>query len=131
MPFCPVCRMEYQPGVERCPDCDEPLVEQLPPQPEPQWDATDWETVEEVTDRATAAIIEGFLLEEGFPVRILDRSDTEFALSVGELAQIEVQVPVADLERALAILAERDEAFAVERQASEEPEAPEGEGTDS
>jgi len=123
--------MEYQPGVERCPDCDEPLVDQLPPEPEPKWDATDWETVEEVGDRATAAIVEGFLLEEGFPVRILDRSDTEFATTLGELARIEVQVPIADLERALAVLAERDEAHVVEGEEAQEPEEPEAEGTDS
>lgn len=128
MPFCPVCRMEYEPGIERCPDCGEPLVDQLPPEPEAQWDATEWETVEEVGDRATAAIIEGFLLQQGFPVRILDRSDTEFATTLGELAKIEVQVPIADLERALAVLAERDE---VEPGEENEPEDPEAEGSGS
>ena len=127
MPYCPVCRMEYRSGVERCPDCDVPLVDELPPEPEPRWDATEWATVEEVGNRATAAILEGFLLEEGFPVRVLDRSDTEFATTLGELAQIEVQVPVDDLDRALAILAERDEVSLDD----EEDEAPEGEGPEA
>jgi len=30
MGFCPKCRFEYQPGVNVCPDCDEPLVSHLP-----------------------------------------------------------------------------------------------------
>jgi len=128
MPFCPVCRMEYRPEVEKCPDCDTPLVDQLPPEPEPQWDATDWATVEEVGDRSTAAIVEGFLLEEGFPVRILDHSDTEFATTLGELAQIEIQVPRSDLDRALAVLAEQDEAGVEE---DEDDAEPEDKGTDS
>jgi len=31
MPFCPSCRQEFLPGVERCPDCREVLVEELAP----------------------------------------------------------------------------------------------------
>jgi hypothetical protein len=31
MPFCPKCRYEYESGVSVCPDCDEPLVAELPP----------------------------------------------------------------------------------------------------
>jgi hypothetical protein len=30
MPFCPACRTEYIPGIERCADCGETLVDQLP-----------------------------------------------------------------------------------------------------
>jgi hypothetical protein len=30
MPFCPNCRYEYNPGVSKCPDCDEYLVDTLP-----------------------------------------------------------------------------------------------------
>lgn len=31
--FCPNCRVEYRPGVERCAECDTRLVEKLPPEP--------------------------------------------------------------------------------------------------
>ncbi len=30
MPFCPQCRCECEPGTELCPDCDLPVVEELP-----------------------------------------------------------------------------------------------------
>ena len=30
MPFCPKCGYEYVEGVQRCPDCDEVLVDQPP-----------------------------------------------------------------------------------------------------
>jgi len=33
MSFCPQCKAEYVAGVEVCPDCDQPLVDQLPPEP--------------------------------------------------------------------------------------------------
>ncbi len=32
--FCPKCRYEYNPGITICPDCNEPLVDQLPPEEE-------------------------------------------------------------------------------------------------
>jgi hypothetical protein len=31
MPFCPICRCEYEAGVAVCADCDEALVAVLPP----------------------------------------------------------------------------------------------------
>ena len=34
MPYCPKCRYEYEAGVGICPDCDEKLVEALPPEPD-------------------------------------------------------------------------------------------------
>ena len=35
MPYCPVCKYEYRPDVDRCPDCGARLVDQLPEDPEP------------------------------------------------------------------------------------------------
>ncbi len=33
--FCSECRSEYVAGIEECPDCKVPLVEELPPKPKP------------------------------------------------------------------------------------------------
>ena len=30
MPYCPKCKAEYKPGVEKCSDCNLPLVDKLP-----------------------------------------------------------------------------------------------------
>ncbi len=109
MPFCTTCRAEYREGVEICPECGTPLVEELPPEPEAVWDPTEWVTIEELGDEVEARILEGFLLEHDLPVRVLSRHDHEFPATVGELSTVEVQVPADDLERAIAVLEELDE----------------------
>ncbi len=121
MPFCPECRSEYREGIERCQECDVALVTALPDEPDVAWDATDWVTVEEVGDDATAAIVEGFLLEQGFPVRVLTHRDRELVTTLGELSSIEIQVPVGDLEPAIAALDAMD-TEAVDEEGSEEDE---------
>jgi hypothetical protein len=35
MSFCPECRAEYELGIAKCADCDVPLVNELPKEPEP------------------------------------------------------------------------------------------------
>lgn len=109
MPFCPACRTEYREGIESCPECGAELVAELPPEPEPVWDPTEWVTIEELGDEVEARILEGFLLEHGLPVRVLSRHDHGFPATVGELSTVEVQVPADDLERAIAVLEELDE----------------------
>jgi hypothetical protein len=32
--YCPICRSEFRDGFTHCPDCDENLVDDLPPAPE-------------------------------------------------------------------------------------------------
>ena len=107
MPFCPLCGAEYREGFDRCHDCDVELVDELPP--EEEWDPTDWVTVEEAHDEATAAIIEGFLLERGMTVRVLSRRDRDLASSLRGLGMMAVQVPTEDMDRALEALAEHDD----------------------
>jgi len=84
-------------------------------------------TVEEVGDEATASIIEGFLLEQGFPVRVLNRKDRAIVTTLGELGRVEIQVPIADFDAALAVMEERDRSIAE----SEPDEATAGDEGDS
>jgi hypothetical protein len=47
MPFCPKCRFEYLSHVSECPDCEERLVAQLPPEPE---ESETWDEPEEISE---------------------------------------------------------------------------------
>ncbi|MCE5252092.1 DUF2007 domain-containing protein [bacterium] len=35
--FCPVCRNEKREGISICPECNVPLVDELPPEQEPEY----------------------------------------------------------------------------------------------
>ena len=82
------------------PGTTESLVDELPPEPQP----VEWVTVEETGDEAVAAIVEGFLLDRGYQVRILSRHDLELQTTIGGLSTIEVQVPLDHLDSALEVL---------------------------
>jgi transcription initiation factor TFIIIB Brf1 subunit/transcription initiation factor TFIIB len=100
VPFCPSCGVEYREGVTLCADCGVGLSEAPPPDAQP----VEWMTVEETGDEAEAAIVEGFLFEQGITVRVLSHHDREFPTTIGALSTVEVQVPLDDLDRALEIL---------------------------
>ena len=73
MPFCPVCREEYRPGFTHCADCDELLVDSLPP--EPYVEKTYVDEAEAVllcalTDEFRALMIETTLQDQGIPVLV-------------------------------------------------------------
>jgi hypothetical protein len=36
MPYCPNCELEYRPGITRCPDCGEPILDGDLPPPAPR-----------------------------------------------------------------------------------------------
>ena len=65
MPFCPNCRYEYQPGVAECPDCREPLVENLPPGP-PAADVR-FVPMPDLPGRVYAEMVKGVLEQRGIP----------------------------------------------------------------
>jgi len=109
MPFCPSCGVEYREGVSLCADCGVELTE-APPRPV---QPVEWMTVEETGDEAEAAIVEGFLVEQGITVRVLSHHDREFPTTIGTLSTVEVQVPIDDLDRALEALTALDEGGAV------------------
>ena len=116
MSFCPSCGVEYREGVTLCADCGVGLTD-APPQPAPP---VEWMTVEETGDESEAAIVEGFLLEQGITVRVLSHHDREFPTTIGTLSTVEVQVPLDDLDRALEILEALDEGGAVPDENAEE-----------
>jgi len=73
MPYCPECRFEYRPGVDRCPDCGEALLEGSPPAPEHQSlppPGTELVLLCPVADPTEAEIVRSALAEAGITALI-------------------------------------------------------------
>lgn len=75
MPFCPVCRYEYEANVTECPDCEEELVASLPqPRDETidlpsQYD--DWIELARFTSQPTASMVIEALHSKDIPAVII------------------------------------------------------------
>ena len=106
MPFCPMCGSEYEAGIERCADCNEPLVEHLPPDEQ--------DTGQEMPDRLVrvavfrnaveAHLCKTRLESEGIECFLAGEYLSYFRHLSGESRGIEVQVRESDADRATEIL---------------------------
>lgn len=63
MPFCPKCRSEYINGIEICPDCQEPLVEELLNEDNVQY--VNLVELEKVPDELSGVMMKGILENNG------------------------------------------------------------------
>jgi hypothetical protein len=115
--FCPKCRAEYLPEVQECPDCHEPLVEALPP--EPVWDYVDLVTVYSVFDQGQLAMVKSILEAAG--IRHFAQGEAFTSIGYPMFTGIRIQVAREDAEDARNLLAGLDEADAGE----EDPSSPE------
>ncbi|MCS7197828.1 MAG: DUF2007 domain-containing protein [Candidatus Bipolaricaulota bacterium] len=100
MPFCPQCRYEYHEGVQRCPDCDVALVDELPlwGQHAPSQALV---TVYVAKDMTEASVIKSFL--EEFQIEALIAYDLGSAYPVGP---IDVRVAEEHADEARELIAE-------------------------
>ena len=64
---CPRCRMEYAPGVTRCPDCDVALLEGPPPQARDEAEWVELVTVLETADPSLLMVAKSLLDVENLP----------------------------------------------------------------
>ena len=69
MPWCPVCRYEYEAGITECPDDKVALVAEQPPEPE-LGEALE---VYRSTDMAAVDAVAAWLQERGLSPEIIDR----------------------------------------------------------
>jgi len=65
VPYCPKCGFEYQPGIEKCPDCDETLVDELPE--EKPSEGIDYVPLRTLPSRLYAEMLREALEKEGIP----------------------------------------------------------------
>ncbi len=61
--FCPKCRAEYREGFDTCADCQVALVEELAPEPEPQFQ--DFSELMTVFDESQIAVIRSLFDDAG------------------------------------------------------------------
>ncbi len=98
MGFCPACRSEYVAGIETCSECEQPLVDTLPPEEDlqPVYAATDPLEADLVRETLLAAEIEAAVINYGD--RMFPAGATVSAFTVAVFGQ--------DLEAARELLAE-------------------------
>jgi hypothetical protein len=70
---------------------------------------TDWEIVETLGTEEEAALIAGYLEAEGIPSAIESLLFHQEPVSFGQLGQVHVRVPAAELERARTLLEARED----------------------
>lgn len=76
MPFCPTCRYEYSAETFKCPDCDQWLVAQLPPEEEGASDNDgpeefDWVPLALITSDLSADMLVEVLHDKDIPAVVL------------------------------------------------------------
>jgi hypothetical protein len=84
--FCPKCRTEYKEGYTECADCGTPLVEELLPEPKPEW--TDLVTVLSTVNASTIALAKSILEDAGIEFNVKGELPKSM-LSIG-IMQIQV-----------------------------------------
>jgi putative signal transducing protein len=113
--YCPNCRMEYQTGVTRCPDCDVALMEELPPEDYDEAEWVDLVTVLETGDPVEIDVAKSLLEAEGIACFATGEGLQEF-VGLGRLpggtnlavGPVRLQVRSADEETARSLLASRN-----------------------
>ena len=101
MPYCSNCGGEYEADVQTCPDCDMPLVEEMPPEyPDAEPDATLVEIYSTAGDKE-ALVIKGLLESEGIWCSLSsDVPHSVLPLGVDGLGEVRISVSEKDAERA-------------------------------
>lgn len=112
--FCPKCRYEYKPGINRCPDCDVDLVSSLPPEEEDEVEYSAPVAVFETNDSSIMLVAQSLLeaADIQFWVKSVGAGGIlvpEGNVPLGAGASRKLMVRVADREEAKEVLSELQE----------------------
>jgi hypothetical protein len=100
MPYCPTCKSEYRPGIERCSDCDVALVD-APPDAEP----APLEEVFRADSQAAAQRICAVILD-GLECFVRERGSRAFPTASMAKGLFFIAVPADQADRARDLIAE-------------------------
>lgn len=103
--YCPSCGAEYREGFERCRDCDEALVPELPAPPEPRPELT-FETVLESTDPGALSLAKSVLDAAGIEVSTVGENAGALFSGNPFFGRVRLQVESSRLEEAKRLLAD-------------------------
>lgn len=109
MPYCPVCKREFE-EMAGCPDDKVALVEELPYQTV-EGDTTTWVEIATVGSEEQARMVQGFLEAEGIPSQYESLEVNMLPVNIGAMGEIRVFVDAKREADAIRLLAERDEDF--------------------
>lgn len=109
MPYCPVCKREFD-ETNECPDDKVALVEELSYQTV-EGDTTTWVEIATVGSEEEARMVRGYLDAEGIPAQYESLEVNMLPVNIGSMGEIRVFVDARREADAIRLLAERDEDF--------------------
>ena len=97
MPYCQKCKSEFVEGIKVCSDCNTPLVDSLPEEPEVNFD--ELVCIYSCDQFYEAEMLKDNLESAGIAAQILSQKDRNYP-GAGDLSVVKVFVDIADEDAA-------------------------------
>lgn len=88
MPFCANCRFEYQEGISLCPDCNMPLVAELPPNTAATSPDQSWVAVCSVFNDLSSSLARGALESRNIPSIVMSSTFKAYGIDAQYTSQL-------------------------------------------
>jgi hypothetical protein len=111
MPYCPVCKRQFDDPATECPTDKAPLVDQLPFQTV-ESPGTTWVEITSVGSDDEARLLAGFLEAEGIAAEVESLRFSMEPVNLGQMSEIRIYVGAEDERRAMELLERRASTFA-------------------
>jgi len=88
MPFCANCRFEYREGISLCPDCNMPLVAELPPNTAATSPDQSWVAVCSVFNDLSSSLARGALESRNIPSIVMSSTFKAYGIDAQYTSQL-------------------------------------------